>query len=204
MAVMQTQLPLAGMVDRAVVLVVLKVIVVLLVLALKVMMVVLQIIRTAAVVVEAQERLVVMLLEVVRVLVVVEQQTIYLVLLLLTAAAAAEALMALMERQEVLVVVVLAVFDDMESAEKVKIYDKAAERRDYESYGDAITLRFGDVVMPHIDMVEPLKVECRHFAECVREGKRPRSDGRDGLRVVKVLDAAQRSLERDGEPVALV
>ena len=98
----------------------------------------------------------------------------------------------------------MAVFDDMESAEKVKIYDKAAERRDYESYGDAITLRFGDVVIPHIDMVEPLKVECRHFAECVREGKRPRSDGRDGLRVVKVLDAAQRSLERNGEPVALV
>ena len=97
----------------------------------------------------------------------------------------------------------MAVFDDVESAEKVRIYDKAAEKAEYESYGDAITLRFGDVVIPHVDMVEPLKVECQHFVECVREGKKPRSDGWDGLRVVRVLEAAQRSLELDGAPVEL-
>ena len=97
----------------------------------------------------------------------------------------------------------MAVFDDVESAEKVRIYDKAAEKAEYESYGDAITLRFGDVVIPHVDMVEPLKVECQHFVDCVRQGGVPRSDGRDGLRVVRVLEAAQQSLELDGAPVEL-
>ena len=95
----------------------------------------------------------------------------------------------------------MAVFDDVESAEKVRIYDKAAERRDYESYGDAITLRFGDVVIPHVHMVEPLRLECQHFVECILTGKTPRSDGRAGLQVVRVLEAAQRSLEQNGAPV---
>ena len=94
----------------------------------------------------------------------------------------------------------MVVFDDAESTEKVRIYDKAAEREGYESYGDAITLRFGDVVIPHVHMAEPLKLECQHFVDCVREGKTPRSDGRDGLRVVRVLAAAQRSLELNGAP----
>ncbi len=97
----------------------------------------------------------------------------------------------------------MAVFDDMESAEKVRIYDKAAEQGSYESYGDAITLRFGDVVIPHVNMVEPLKLECQHFVQCVRERKVPRSDGRDGLRVVRVLEAAQRSLQQNGAPVGV-
>jgi len=94
----------------------------------------------------------------------------------------------------------MVVFDDVESTEKVRIYDKSAEREGYESYGDAITLRFGDVVIPHVHMAEPLKLECQHFADCVRENKTPRSDGRDGLRVVRVLAAAQRSLELNGAP----
>ena len=94
----------------------------------------------------------------------------------------------------------MVVFDDVET-EKIRIYDKAAEREGYESYGDAITLRFGDVVIPHVHMAEPLKLECQHFVECVRGGTRPRSDGRDGLRVVRVLEAAQRSLEQNGVPV---
>ena len=96
----------------------------------------------------------------------------------------------------------MAVFDDVE-AEKIRIYDKAAEREVYESYGDAITLRFGDVVIPHIHMDEPLKLECQHFVDCVRAEAKPRSDGQDGLRVVRVLHAAQRSLEQDGVPVVL-
>lgn len=97
----------------------------------------------------------------------------------------------------------MAVFDDTESAEKIRIYDKAAERESYESYGEAITLRFGDVVIPHIHMEEPLKLECQHFIDCVQNNTTPRSDGSDGLRVVRVLEAAQRSLEQDGAPVAL-
>jgi len=97
----------------------------------------------------------------------------------------------------------MAVFDDVESAEKVRIYDKAAESANYASYGDSITLRFGDITIPHIDMAEPLKLECQHFIDCITTGKTPRSDGADGLRVVRVLEAAQRSLERDGAPVPL-
>ena len=97
----------------------------------------------------------------------------------------------------------MAVFDDVESTEKVRIYDKSAERAEYDSYGDSITLRFGDVVIPRLDMAEPLKLECQHFVECVRTGQTPLSDGRDGLRVVKVLAAAQRSLGQKGAPVPL-
>ena len=97
----------------------------------------------------------------------------------------------------------MVVFDDMETSEKVRIYDKAAEREGYESYGESITLRFGDVVIPHIRMAEPLKLECQHFVDCVRDGKTPVSDGRDGMRVVRVLEAAQRSLQADGAPCAL-
>jgi len=97
----------------------------------------------------------------------------------------------------------MAVFDDVESAEKVRIYDKSAERQQYDSYGDSITLRFGDVVIPQLEMAEPLKLECQHFAECVLSGRTPLSDGRDGLRVVQVLEAAQASLGQNGIPVEL-
>jgi predicted dehydrogenase len=62
-------------------------------------------------------------------------------------------------------------------------------------------LRFGDVVIPHIDMTEPLKVECSHFLECIEKDRTPRSDGHDGLRVVRVLEAAQKSLDLNGVPV---
>ena len=97
----------------------------------------------------------------------------------------------------------MVVFDDVESTEKVRIYDKSAERLDYDSYGESINLRFGDVVIPRLEMSEPLKLECDHFATCVREGKTPLSDGRDGLRVVRVLEAAQASLSQNGAPVEL-
>jgi predicted dehydrogenase len=97
----------------------------------------------------------------------------------------------------------MAVFDDMESAEKVRIYDKAAEKQGYESYGESITLRFGDIVIPHMSPSEPLKLECQHFVECVQSGDTPVSDGRDGMRVVRVLEAAQRSLAEDGVPAVV-
>lgn len=93
----------------------------------------------------------------------------------------------------------MAVFDNMENAEKVRIYDKAAERESYECYGEAITLRFGDVVIPHIHMEEP----CQHFVDCVRNNTAPRSDGSAGLRVVRVLEAAQWSLAHGGVPAEL-
>ncbi len=98
----------------------------------------------------------------------------------------------------------MVVFDDMESSEKIKIYDKGADfPGKYVSYGDSITLRIGDISIPKIDMKEPLKIECQHFLDCIRENKSPLSDGADGLRVVRVLEAAQKSMENYGTLVKL-
>ena len=98
----------------------------------------------------------------------------------------------------------MVTFDDGDSTEKVRIYDKGADvGLKYETYGESITLRSGDIVIPRIDSVEPLKVECSHFVECALANKTPRSDAKDGLRVVRVLEAGQRSLEKGGAPVEL-
>jgi len=98
----------------------------------------------------------------------------------------------------------MAVFDDTRSAEKIWIYDKGIEtKHDYSTYGEYLSLRFGDILIPKIESTEPLKVECQHFIECVQNRKTPRSDGKDGLRVLKVLDAAQRSLKMGGSPVKI-
>lgn len=96
----------------------------------------------------------------------------------------------------------MIVFDDMKSMEKIRIYDKGAgPPQDYRSYGEDLTLRFGDISIPHIEMAEPLKLECLHFLDCIRNGKIPLSSGEDGLRVVKVLEAAQKSMSGGGCPV---
>ena len=98
----------------------------------------------------------------------------------------------------------MVVFDDMEASEKIKIYDKGVDRAgEVVSYGDALTVRNGDILIPKISLQEPLKLECAHFVDCVRERKTPLTDGLGGLRVVKVLDAAQRSLKSGGAPVAI-
>jgi predicted dehydrogenase len=98
----------------------------------------------------------------------------------------------------------MVVFDDMEASEKIKIYDKGVDRAgEVVSYGDALTVRNGDILIPKISLQEPLKLECTHFVDCVRERKKPLTDGVDGLRVVKVLDAAQKSLKSGGAPVAI-
>ena len=64
-----------------------------------------------------------------------------------------------------------------------------------------LTLRYGDIHTPHVPMTEPLRIECEHFVHCVAEGKTPLTDGRSGVAVVQVLEAAQRSLEAGGGPV---
>lgn len=95
----------------------------------------------------------------------------------------------------------MAVFDDMRSAEKIWIYDKGVDTKlDYNTYGEYLSLRFGDILIPKIDSSEPLKAECQHFIQCVNDRNTPRSDGEDGLRILKVLEAAQRSLEKGGTP----
>jgi predicted dehydrogenase len=98
----------------------------------------------------------------------------------------------------------MVVFDDLESTEKLRIYDKSAEQAtDYSTFAEYVTLRFGDITIPHVRVDEPLRLECQHFLECIKTRKAPVTDGRDGLRVVKVLEAAQRSLEKNGVPVPI-
>ena len=100
----------------------------------------------------------------------------------------------------------MVVFDDMEASEKVRIYDKGIDRPgppmgQIVSYGDALSVRSGDILIPRISLQEPLQLECQHFVECVREHRTPLTDGADGLRVVRVLAAAQQSLAAGGMPV---
>ncbi len=98
----------------------------------------------------------------------------------------------------------MAVFDDLEANEKLRVYDKGAQvNQDYSTFAEYVGLRFGDITVPYIKVGEPLQIECQHFIECIRTRNTPVSDGQDGLRVVKVLDAAQRSLKANGEPVRL-
>ncbi|HEV2975168.1 MAG TPA: Gfo/Idh/MocA family oxidoreductase [Solirubrobacteraceae bacterium] len=87
----------------------------------------------------------------------------------------------------------MATFDDMLVEGKLAIYDKGFDE-DARSWGEYIT-RSGDVFSPRIANSEPLRVECEHFVACVRDGDTPRSDGLSGLRVVRVLERLQRSLE---------
>jgi predicted dehydrogenase len=87
----------------------------------------------------------------------------------------------------------MATFDDMDLERKVTVYDKGFDQ-DVHSYGEYIT-RSGDIWSPRISNREPLRLECEHFVECIREGRTPRSDGATGLRVVRVLEAAQAQLD---------
>jgi predicted dehydrogenase len=86
----------------------------------------------------------------------------------------------------------MATFDDMALEGKLTLYDKGFEQ-DVRSWGEYLA-RSGDIFSPQLSNVEPLRVECEHFVECVRTGATPRSDGASGLRVVRVLEALQRSL----------
>ena len=92
----------------------------------------------------------------------------------------------------------MAVFDDMAVEEKIKIYDKGAEPV---GDGPMFTVRYGEIRAPRVEMKEPLRLEAEHFIECIREGVTPRTDGKQGLEVLRVLDATSRSLAQGGVPV---
>jgi predicted dehydrogenase len=97
----------------------------------------------------------------------------------------------------------MVVFDDMEASEKLKIYDKGIGSTSYSTYGEYLSLRFGDITIPTIKMIEPLRAEAEHFIQCIESRKGPKTGGKDGVRVVKILMAAQESLKRKGVPIAL-
>ena len=87
----------------------------------------------------------------------------------------------------------MATFDDMLIEGKLTIYDKGFDE-DSRSWGEYIA-RSGDISSPRIANTEPLRIECEHFLECVRTGATPRSDGHSAVRVVRVLELLQNSLE---------
>ena len=94
----------------------------------------------------------------------------------------------------------MAVYDDVEATEKVRLYNKGVDAPKHTStFGEfQLSYRYGDIVSPHIQWNEPLSLECRHFAQAITEGIPSRSGGREGLRVVRVLEAADKSLADNG------
>ncbi|MGE0443168.1 MAG: Gfo/Idh/MocA family protein [Gemmatimonadales bacterium] len=97
----------------------------------------------------------------------------------------------------------MAVFDDMAPREKLRLYDKGVDRPDYRSYGESLAIREGDIWIPKIANAEPLALELAHFVKVARGEPASRADALDGVRVVRVLEAASRSLAAGGAPVTL-
>lgn len=91
-------------------------------------------------------------------------------------------------------------FDDC-SAEKIRIFDRGYDRPpEFSSFAEYLTLRNGDVFIPQVTMEEPLAAQIRHFFDCIATGVQPRTDVESGVRVTRLLAAAQASLEAGGSP----
>ena len=111
----------------------------------------------------------------------------------------------------------MVVYDDTSPDARIRLIDKGVTRKFIEEAGQAgaslgeyetfaqfqLLMRAGDVLIPKIDFEEPLQLEVEDFVAAVRDGKQPLSDARSGLEVVRVLEAAQRSLDQAGMPVTV-
>jgi predicted dehydrogenase len=99
----------------------------------------------------------------------------------------------------------MIVYDDIEPSEKVKVYDKGItlEAGEQGRYEMLVGYRAGDMWAPRLGLTEALRVEAQHFVDCVRDGRRPITDGHTGYRVVRILEAAARSLADRGRLVEL-
>ena len=94
----------------------------------------------------------------------------------------------------------MLVYDDIEPIEKIRIYDKRVKvPAHYDTFGEfQYSYHYGDMYSPYLKLVEPLKVECQDFLDCIRTGAKPESSGLEGLKVVQVLEAASESLKNSG------
>jgi predicted dehydrogenase len=99
----------------------------------------------------------------------------------------------------------MIVYDDLEPSEKVKVYDKGVTLRSGSErvYESMVGYRTGDMWAPQVSLTEALRVEAQHFADCIRNGLRPLSDGPSALRVIRILEAAVESMDQRGKPVAI-
>jgi predicted dehydrogenase len=101
----------------------------------------------------------------------------------------------------------MVVYDDMEPSEKIRIYDKGVtitpSSSQDEVYGQLVSYRSGDMHAPRLDGREALAVEAEHLLHCIRSGGTPRADGHAGLRIVRILSAAEQSIRKESGPVVL-
>lgn len=96
------------------------------------------------------------------------------------------------------------VFDDANPLERVRVFEKGVTtvHTEADSFGEfQLLMRDGDIISPRVEVSEPLKNLCRHFIECVNEGRRPLTSGLEGLEVVQVMEAINRSVQQQGTPV---
>jgi len=102
----------------------------------------------------------------------------------------------------------MIVYDDMEFSEKVKIYDKGIVVRNAKDVNSIhkviVDYRTGDMIAPKLDNREALSAEVEHFISCVRDRTKPLADGNAGLKVVRMLEATQRSIENNGQRVKII
>ncbi len=98
----------------------------------------------------------------------------------------------------------MVVWNDVEADEKVKVYDKGVEITAREGvYNLLVSYRSGDMWAPKVEQIEALKIECQYFVDCVKNGKDPFNDGMAGLKVVRMLEAADQSIKAQGKLVTL-
>lgn len=99
----------------------------------------------------------------------------------------------------------MVVYDDLQTNEKIKIYDARVERPPhYDTFAEfQYSYHYGDMHVPYVKQQEPLRVECQHFIDSINNGSRPLSGGHEGLELVRILEAASNSLKQNGAAVAL-
>jgi len=99
----------------------------------------------------------------------------------------------------------MIVYDDLETHEKIRIYDTRVERPPHhDTFAEFhYSYHYGDIYIPYIKQEEPLKAECQHFIDCIEKGAKPLTGGQEGLELVRILEAASTSLKENGAPVTL-
>jgi len=92
----------------------------------------------------------------------------------------------------------MVVYDHLDSDNQVKIFDKGIElREDQDRYKVLVQYRMGDLLIPKVDQTEALETACKHFVHCIKTGEKPITDGYAGLRVVELLEEAERSMKNE-------
>ena len=99
----------------------------------------------------------------------------------------------------------MIVYDDVAQLEKLRVFDARVERPPhYDTFAEfQYAYHYGDMYVPYIKQEEPLKAECQHFLDCIRNGTTPMTSGRQGLELVRILEASSASLKHNGAAVDL-